>query len=341
MFPLADTEKGGGEIHPQTSIFLTLPRLFQQGLGNGPEITTGYTQPQEGRKAKIRSFSWVGHVVSARMALHKRNIRKISKNISTLKMSLVSIPLCGMVRLEAMLKLVSTLELRPMKFSRLFLNRLQNQPITTDTVVVIDVLRSFTTAAVVLARGAQAIYPVERIATATELLGELENTVSIGAVGGGDPVPGFDFGNSPSQLMSADLAGKNLVMTTAAGVRGLQRFRRARQLYAASLVCARATAEAIRATDAEDVCFVITGEWVDRDGDEDIACADYIEALLRGEMVAPEEFSERVRKSDFGQRFMAGTWPNLPLADLDIAAQADLFAFAMPVLSEGDRLVIR
>lgn len=228
-----------------------------------------------------------------------------------------------------------------MKFSRLFLNRLQNQPIVTDTVVVIDVLRSFTTAAVVLARGAQAVYPVERIVEATALSGRLQNVVSIGAVGGGDPVPGFDYGNSPSQLMQADLAGKHVVMTTAAGVRGLQRFRQARQLYAASLVCARATAEAIGATGAGNISFVITGEWVDRDGEEDIACADYIEALLRGVAVVPDEFADRVRKSDFGRRFTAGTWPNLPLADLEMAAQPDLFDFAMPVQREGDRLVIR
>ena len=71
-----------------------------------------------------------------------------------------------------------------MKFSRIFLNRLQNQPVASDTVVVIDVLRSFTSAAVMLARGAQAIYPVERIADATALFRQLDNVVSIGAGGG-------------------------------------------------------------------------------------------------------------------------------------------------------------
>lgn len=228
-----------------------------------------------------------------------------------------------------------------MKFSRIFLNRLQNQPSANDTIVVIDVLRSFTTAAVALARGAQAIYPVEGIAAAKALLERIHDPVSVGAVGGGDPVPDFDFGNSPADLMQADLAGKNIVMSTAAGVRGLQRFRRARRLFATSLVCARATAEAIRASGAEEVCFVITGEWVDRDGDEDIACADYIEALLRGETCAPDQFARRVRESDFGQRFTAGTWPNLLLADLDLSANANLFGFAMPVRREGEHLVIR
>lgn len=228
-----------------------------------------------------------------------------------------------------------------MKFSRLFLNRLHNQPNVDDTVVVIDVLRSFTTAAVALANRAQAIYPVDGVAAASALLGRLRDPVSVGAVAGGDPVPGFDFGNSPSLLLPTNLAGKTVVMSTAAGVRGLQRFRQARRIFAGSLVCARATAEAIRAAGAEEVCFVITGEWVDRDGDEDIACADYIEALLRGAPAAPESFSRRVRESDFGRRFAAGTWPNLPRADLEIAAHADRYGFAMPVRREGELLVIR
>ncbi|MDE2441098.1 MAG: 2-phosphosulfolactate phosphatase [Betaproteobacteria bacterium] len=228
-----------------------------------------------------------------------------------------------------------------MRFSRFYLNRLQNQDTSDDTVVVIDVLRSFTTAAVALANGARAIYPVEGIAATLTQLAQTPNAVSVGAVGGGDPVPGFDFGNSPWQLMQADLAGKNVVMTTAAGVRGLQRFRRVRRLYATSLVCARATADAIRASSAEEVCFVITGEWVDRDGDEDVACADYIESLLRGESVTTDTYAQRVRNSDFGRRFTVGSWPNLSRGDLELAAHVDLFNFAMPVRCEGERLVIR
>ncbi|WP_028993868.1 2-phosphosulfolactate phosphatase [Azonexus hydrophilus] len=228
-----------------------------------------------------------------------------------------------------------------MRFSRVFLNRVQARPTDADTVVVIDVLRSFTTAAVALARGASAIYPVENVSSAAGLAGQMENALSVGAVGGGDPVPGFDFGNSPAQLAGLDLSGRNLVMSTAAGVRGLQRFHHARRLYACALVCARTTAAAIRADKPDEVCFVITGEWVDRDGDEDIACADYLEALLLGEQPAAEHYAQRVRDSDFGRRFSTGTWPNLPAADLDLCAQVDLFDFAMPVQRENGRLVIR
>ena len=228
-----------------------------------------------------------------------------------------------------------------MRFSRLYLNRLLDSPTPHDTIVVIDVLRSFTSAAVALARGAQAIYPVESISEAVTLHDRLPNALSVGAVGGGDPIPGFDFGNTPSALLTADVAGRDVVMSTAAGVRGLQRFSQGRQLFAASLVCAQATARAIRASGAEDVCFIITGEWVDRDGDEDVACADYLEALLAGRPANAAIYAQRVRDSDFGRRFTAGTWPNLPAADLDLAAEADRYNFAMPVHHENGHLVIR
>jgi 2-phosphosulfolactate phosphatase len=228
-----------------------------------------------------------------------------------------------------------------MGFTRLFLNRPEHQSSTADTVVVIDVLRSFTTTAVALGQGALAVYPVEDPAAVRTVCARMERAVSVGAFAGGAPVPGFDFGNSPSALADADLAGRNVVISTAAGVRGLHLFRRARHLFAASLVCARATAEAIRGAGGEEVCFVITGEWDDRDGDEDIACADYIESLLRGEASAPHAFAQRVRQSDFGARFALGTWPNLPRADLEIVAHADLFGFAMPVQHEAGELVIR
>lgn len=216
-----------------------------------------------------------------------------------------------------------------MRTRRLFLNRLDPAHEPTDAVVVIDVLRSFTTAAYGFAAGASAIYPVDTIAGAFRLQRQLPDAVTTGAIGGGDPIPGFDFGNSPSALRGANLAGRPLIQTTAAGVRGLSRFRHARALFAGSLVLGRATARALLELDPAEVCFVVTGEWVDRDGDEDIACADYLDALLHGEDPDPEVYSARVQNSDFGRRFLAGTNRNLPAEDLALCAQVDRFDFAL------------
>ncbi|MBW7901878.1 MAG: 2-phosphosulfolactate phosphatase [Rhodocyclaceae bacterium] len=227
-----------------------------------------------------------------------------------------------------------------MRTRRLFLDRLDPDSGAYDVVVVIDVLRSFSTAAYAFAAGARRIYPVETIAEAHRLKTALPEALTTGAVGGGDPVSGFDYGNSPSALCDLDLAGRTLIQSTAAGVRGLGRFAHARALFAGSLVCAAATAAAIRNLRPTEVVFVVTGEWVDRDGDEDIACADYLDALLRGGAPDPALYARRVRDSDFGRRFLAGDNPNLPRADLDLCAQADRFDFAMPARRHEGRCAL-
>lgn len=228
-----------------------------------------------------------------------------------------------------------------MRTRRLFLNRLDPAPEPRDAVVVIDVLRSFSTAAYAFAAGASTIYPVETIAEAQRLQRILPEAMTTGAIGGGDPVPGFDFGNSPTALHAAELAGRPLIQSTAAGVRGLARFRHARALFAGSLVFARATALALLELQPSEVCFVITGEWVDRDGDEDIACADYMEMLLHGKNPDPAQFSTRVFNSDFGRRFLAGNNPNLPQSDLELCAQADRFDFTLRATHTGGHLQLQ
>ncbi len=88
------------------------------------------------------------------------------------------------------------------------------------------------------------------------------------------------------------------------------------------------------------VTFVITGLWTDRDGDEDHACADLIEAYLLGQTPDVTEHEARVRQSDFGRRFGDRAYPHLPAADLDLCAVADRFGFAMPMRRTDHGLVI-
>ncbi|HET7776152.1 MAG TPA: 2-phosphosulfolactate phosphatase, partial [Azospira sp.] len=173
---------------------------------------------------------------------------------------------------------------------RRYLNRLTDAPEPTGAVVVIDVLRSFSTAAWAIHQGARELYPVASPSDGFRLQLELPEALLVGAIGGGAPIPGYHYGNSPSEVQGADLRGHPLIHCTAAGVRGLSRFQAAPLLFGAALVNAKATAAAIRQAGAEQVTLVITGEWTDRDGDEDIACADYLEALLRDEPAEAAEF---------------------------------------------------
>ncbi|HEX2028166.1 MAG TPA: 2-phosphosulfolactate phosphatase [Nitriliruptorales bacterium] len=208
------------------------------------------------------------------------------------------------------------------------------------TVVVVDVLRAFTTAAHAFSAGAREIVLVAGIDEARELGRRLPGALTMGEEGG-RPLPGFDLHNSPTGLEGHQLTGRVLVMRTSAGTQGVVRARGADGLVAASFVCASATARWVTARSPQLVTFVITGAHSGRDGDEDRACADYLAALLGGERPDPEPYLRRVPASEAAQDFGRDDRPWLPQADVDAAVQLDRFDLAMPVEHDGDRLVMR
>lgn len=207
-------------------------------------------------------------------------------------------------------------------------------------VVVIDVLRAFTTAAYAFAAGARAMAVAHSIAEVETLRSRHHPSIAVGAYAGGMPIPGFDHGNSPTSVAALDLRGLTVIEYTAGGVRGLLDCNHASAVLAGSLVCARATADHVRGLRPDSVTFMITGLWSDRDGDEDHACADLIEAYLCGEQPWLEHFERRVRESDFGRRFGDPAYPHLPRTDLELCARADRFDFAMPMQRRGGDLLI-
>lgn len=210
----------------------------------------------------------------------------------------------------------------------------------TGLVVVVDVIRAFTTAAHVLDRGATEIWPVAGIDEAFALRAQHPDALLIGEEGG-VRVEGFDAGNSPSRLDDAAFDGRLVVQRTSAGTQGVVRSVNADAMLAASFVCAAATARAIAGTAADAVTFVITGRRADRDGDEDRACADYLAALLRGDAPDPRPFLDRVPASTAGRLFLSDDEPELPASDLAFVTELDRFDFALPVTRRGGRPVLR
>lgn len=221
---------------------------------------------------------------------------------------------------------------------------LTDSPEPFDVVVAIDVCRAFTTAAYALAGGARRVYLVssadEAYAFKTQnpawrLMGE----------SGGQPVNRFDYWNSPTEIRQADLRGVTLVQRTSAGTQGIAMWQKSiytPALFAASFVVARATAAAVRALNPESVGFVVTGRRLpDDSGEEDIACADYMQALIMGENVSPEPYLRRARQEMDGR-------PPLPeavkeqivVSDIAFCLQANVFDFAMPVQRINGSMVL-
>src|SRR5512138_2296049 len=86
-------------------------------------------------------------------------------------------------------------------------------------VIVIDVLRAFSTAAYAFSRGAKEILLVNTMEEALSLASRIPNSKLMGEVGGLPP-EGFHFGNSPTHISTENLSGVTLVQRTGAGTQG-------------------------------------------------------------------------------------------------------------------------
>ena len=210
----------------------------------------------------------------------------------------------------------------------------------TGLVVVIDVIRAFTNAAVAFSRGAQEIYPVSSVEEALQFKATTPNSLACGEVGGLPP-EGFDFGNSPTQTNLLDLGRKIIVQRTGAGTQGIVRSVNATTMLAASFVVANATVKYIHTLQCNSVTFVITGQTENGRGDEDMACAEYLESLLKDQPPDPAPYLERVIQSRDALFHLDPNLPEFPRSDLDYCTQLDAFDFAMLVAMENGRHVMR
>ena len=212
----------------------------------------------------------------------------------------------------------------------------------TGLVVVIDVIRAFTTATVAFEAGVTEIYLVSKVEQAFALKSRLPDSLIMGEVKGLPP-EGFDYGNSPSALVGLDLRGRRMIQRTSAGTQGVVLSEQADIILTASFACAQATVNYIHSLAPARVTLVNTGHrpWEDGWGDEDAACADYLAALLLGQQPDPAPFLERVRQSRSGSMILQANRPEFPVADINWATKLDRVGFAMRVERRKDLLVMK
>jgi len=199
-------------------------------------------------------------------------------------------------------------------------------------VVVIDVLRAFTVSAYALAGGARDCLLVTTVDEARAVAAATPGAI-ISAEVDTLPVAGISISNSPTQIVEADVDGHSVVQRTSAGTQAIRAVATGEAMYAASLVVARATAQACLLRKPETVTLVASGDFP-----EDHACARYIEGLMHGEDEDVTRLLEALISSERYQRFARGDWPGFPANDLDLALATDRFDFAMAA-TRDDRWV--
>ena len=135
------------------------------------------------------------------------------------------------------------------------LHLIEGAKAAVGTTVIIDVFRAFSVEAYMLAMGADKVIPIGSSDIAYEMK-KADPTIILAGERHGKIMPGFDTGNSPSQLSSIDLKGKTVVHTTSAGTQGIANAKGATEILGCGLVNARATAEYIKRSGAEQVSLV-------------------------------------------------------------------------------------
>lgn len=206
-----------------------------------------------------------------------------------------------------------------------------------ELVVVIDVIRAFTTTAFAFASGAEKIILVGTVEEAFALGRKFPEALLMGE-DRGYLIEGFHFGNSPVQMKNASVKGKTLIMRSSSGTQGVVKSKNAKHMLTSSFVVAEATLNRIKAINPSKVSFIITG--TTHGGEEDFALADYLESRLNGEKM-PQKFVDRVINSPSGKIFTEGRRAQFERQDLDLLCQVDHFSFATEVHMEDGLHVLR
>jgi 2-phosphosulfolactate phosphatase len=210
-------------------------------------------------------------------------------------------------------------------------------------VVVVDVIRAFTTAAYAFGSGAAEIYLVGDVEEALAFKAAHPGTIALGENRGLRP-EGFDYPNSPAMVSRIDLTGRTLVQRTSAGTRGVVAAVDADRLWAASLACASATARAVDAAGLGDPTYVITGRFEDRPdatGADDVMAAELIERARLGLPLDIAATSAALLATGEAAKTLALGPEHCDPADIELAATVDAFDFSMEVERAPLGLVLR
>lgn len=204
--------------------------------------------------------------------------------------------------------------------------------------VIIDVFRAMTVEAYLIQNGADDLIPMGSLEDAYLYREKHPDTILVGERDG-KKCPGFDFGNSPSQIKDFDFSGKTVVHTTSAGTQGIANAQNATEILTGSFVNAKAIAKYIKRKNPEIVSLVCMGLAGLEPTKEDTLCAEYIKSLLEDEPINLKEGFEECRRTSGAKFFDECLQDIFPQADFDLCLNPDLFDFVLCVEKQKDGLM--
>ena len=220
------------------------------------------------------------------------------------------------------------------------LQLIEGAKVASGITVVIDVFRAFSTACYAVDKGIRRIYPVGDINQAYQLKEEHPDYLLVGERNEQKP-EGFDFGNSPDQLINTPFAARTMIHTTSSGTQGIVNATNADEILTGSFVNAGAIVRYIRAKNPTTVSLVCMGYACEYPTDEDTLCAEFIKNELEGKN---NDFAGMIAtiKAGDGARFFdpdKQSWS--PENDFHLCTQLNRFNFVLKVEKEGELVYLR
>jgi 2-phosphosulfolactate phosphatase len=195
-------------------------------------------------------------------------------------------------------------------------------------VVIIDVFRAFSVACYAFDSGAIQYIAVGDAKSAFELQKRYNNSVLVGEREE-KKIEGFDFGNSPTEILKVNLKGKTVIHTTTAGTNGLLNAKNASLLLTGSFVNADAIVKYIKTLKPEHVTLVAMGYRAETTAEEDVLCARLISERLKGQK---PDFQKQLTdlKTGSGSRFFNPKNIDFsPPTDFFLCTMIDRFDFVL------------
>jgi 2-phosphosulfolactate phosphatase len=194
--------------------------------------------------------------------------------------------------------------------------------------VIIDVFRAFSVECYAFDSGAESVIATAEPETAFSLKKRYLNSVLVGERDE-KKIDGFDFGNSPSEIIRADIGGKTVIHTTTAGTRGLINAVNAEIILTGSLVNAGAIVKYIKLLNPSAVSLVAMGYRAVVSAEEDLLCAEIIAAGLTGMDLQAKERIADLRYSSGKRFFIPANSDFSPPEDFFLCTDADRFRFVL------------
>jgi len=210
--------------------------------------------------------------------------------------------------------------------------------------VIVDVFRAFTCAPLLFSMGIEKLFLIETPEQAFALKEKDRDLILVGEVSG-ISIEGFDFGNSPSEILRKGpdfFGGRTVIQRTSSGVQGaLLALNVAEEVLLGSYALAGPTTQYILSKRPEIVSLVAMGWELKEVAPEDEWCVRYLSHLLGHGSYDHNEALREIVFHRTAQRFLRSEHASFPPEDPVICLQRDVYDFALRAEKHADRVEVR